>query len=90
MKKLLISLMAISLLIFSTVGAVSAEPNEPKAEQKKELKVSKDDKIIGGVCGGIAEYFGWDPTIVRIGWVILDFVYGIGIIAYAVAWVLMS
>lgn len=37
------------------------------------LKKSRTDKMISGVCGGIAEYLGWDPTIVRIIFVILTF-----------------
>ena len=35
------------------------------------LRRSKTDKMIAGVCGGIGEYIGWDPTIVRIIFVIL-------------------
>lgn len=38
------------------------------------LRKSRSDKMIAGVCGGIAEYLGWDPTIVRIIFVILTFV----------------
>lgn len=37
------------------------------------LKKSRTDKMITGVCGGIAEYLGWDPTIVRIIFVITTF-----------------
>lgn len=37
------------------------------------LKKSRHDKMISGVCGGIAEYIGWDPTIVRILFVICIF-----------------
>lgn len=37
------------------------------------LKRSRTDKMISGVCGGIAEYLGWDSTIVRILFVILTF-----------------
>jgi len=36
----------------------------------KKLKRSKN-KMIAGVCGGIAEYYGWDATIVRLGYVLL-------------------
>jgi len=39
--------------------------------QKKLKKGS--DKLIGGVCSGVAEYFGWDITIVRVIWAILAF-----------------
>ncbi|MDR8393128.1 PspC domain-containing protein [Aliifodinibius sp. S!AR15-10] len=35
------------------------------------LSKSRTDKMIAGVCGGIAEYLGWDPTIVRIIFVVL-------------------
>ncbi len=41
---------------------------------KKKLYRSRFDKKICGVCGGIAEYFGIDSTIVRIIWVVLAFV----------------
>ena len=50
---------------------------------KKIYKVEKDRKICG-VCGGIAEYFGIDPVIIRVIWGILAFAYGTGIIAYIV------
>lgn len=38
------------------------------------LKKSHTDKMIAGVCGGIAEYLGWDPTIVRIIFVATTFI----------------
>ena len=41
--------------------------------------------MIDGVCGGIAEYFGIDPTLVRLGWVLLCALGGSGIIAYIIA-----
>ena len=37
---------------------------------EKKLYRSNDRKLFG-VCGGIAEYFGWDPTVVRILWVVI-------------------
>ncbi|MDD3840328.1 MAG: PspC domain-containing protein [Clostridia bacterium] len=49
---------------------------------EKKLYKSKNDKKISGVCGGIAEYFDIDPTIIRIIWVIFSLYYGSGIIAY--------
>ncbi|MBA1334471.1 MAG: Stress-responsive transcriptional regulator [Firmicutes bacterium] len=50
----------------------------------KRLYRSNDNKVIGGVCGGIAEYFDIDPTLVRLLWVLLTFSVGIGVIAYIV------
>ena len=37
---------------------------------KRLYKTENGDKMICGVCGGMAEYFGIDPTLVRVGWVI--------------------
>ena len=51
--------------------------------QKRIYKVEKDKKIFG-VCGGVAEYLGMDPTIVRVIWAILCLGYGIAIIVYLV------
>ena len=50
----------------------------------KRLYKSKNDVMISGVCGGIAEYFDVDPTIVRIVAVLLVFGWGSGLIAYIV------
>ena len=54
----------------------------------KKLKLSSDKKI-AGVCGGVAEYFNVDPTVVRIVWLLLVLCCGIGAIAYLVCWLLM-
>lgn len=47
------------------------------------------DKMIAGVCGGIAEWLGWDPTLVRIGYVLLSIFSAAfpGILIYIVLWV---
>ena len=50
----------------------------------KKLYRSRNNRMIAGVCGGIAEYFNIDPTIIRIIWAILC-IYGIGILAYIIA-----
>lgn len=51
---------------------------------KKRLYKIEEGKKLCGVCGGIAEYFDIDPTLVRIGWVIFSLVYGSGILAYII------
>ena len=53
----------------------------------KRLYLSSTDKKLSGVCGGIAEYFAIDPSLVRLAWVILTILSGIvpGIIAYIIA-----
>lgn len=50
---------------------------------------SENDKKIAGVCGGIAEYFGIDSTIVRLIWLISILVYGTGLLVYIVAAVII-
>ncbi len=51
----------------------------------KRLYKSNENKIIGGVCGGIAEYFGIDPTLVRLIWVLFCAMGGSGFLAYIIA-----
>jgi phage shock protein C len=58
-------------------------------EQPQRLFRSKENKIIAGVCGGIAEYFKIDPVIIRLIWVLLVLGYGFGILAYLIAWLII-
>ena len=51
----------------------------------KKLYKSNTNKMLEGVCGGIAEYFGVDPTIVRLAWVVFCALGGSGILAYIIA-----
>ena len=54
----------------------------------RRLYRKDDNKILGGVCAGIADYFDVDPSIVRILTVLL-MLSGTGIIAYIVAWIIV-
>lgn len=54
----------------------------------KRLYKSREDKMVCGVCGGIAEYFDVDPTLVRLGTVLLG-CSGTGILVYIVAAVII-
>jgi phage shock protein C len=58
---------------------------------EKRIYRSRKDKVIGGVIAGAVEYFGWniDPNLVRILYVILSLVYGTGILAYIIAWIII-
>ena len=56
---------------------------------KKRLYKIEDGKKLCGVCGGIAEYFDLDPTIIRLLWIILILCAGTGILAYFVAALIM-
>lgn len=55
----------------------------------RRLYKSNENKMIGGVCGGIAEYFGIDPTVVRLAWVLFCALGGSGILAYILAAIVM-
>ena len=55
---------------------------------EKMLSRSNERKIFG-VCGGVAEYFGFDPTIVRVLWLVFSLSGGIGIPAYIILTFLM-
>ena len=55
----------------------------------KQLYKSSTNKKIAGVCGGIGEYFGIDPTIVRLGFVALSFMFGGGLVVYILASIIM-
>ena len=56
---------------------------------KKRLYKSSTDKKVCGVCGGIANYFDVDPTVIRLIWVIFTLVGGSGLIAYIIAAIIM-
>ena len=56
---------------------------------KNRLYRSETDKKIAGVCGGIAEYFEIDSTIIRLIWVISIAVYGTGLLVYIIAAIIM-
>lgn len=56
---------------------------------EKRLYKSSKNKVLCGVCGGIAEYFNIDPTLVRLGWVIFCALGGSGVLAYIIAAIVM-
>ncbi len=61
----------------------------PAKAKIKRLYRSGEDKILGGVCGGIAEYLNVDPVIIRLLWVIAALFWGAGILAYIIAWIII-
>lgn len=80
--------------IFEDESAGSTE-QQPREETFTKEKVNKrffrdpDDRILGGVCGGLAAYFGWDPTPVRILLFLLMFFYGVTIPIYFILWLIV-
>ncbi len=55
----------------------------------KQLQRSTQNKVIGGVCAGLGNYFGVDPVLVRVGFLIALFAFGFGPLLYLVLWVVM-
>lgn len=56
----------------------------------KKLYKSRSNRIFMGVCGGIGEYLGVDPTVVRLLWAVLICCAGTGLLAYIVMGLIMS
>jgi phage shock protein PspC (stress-responsive transcriptional regulator) len=62
----------------------------PTAPAYRQLRRSRSDRMLAGVCGGIAEYLRVDPTLVRVGFAVLAIVtWGVALLAYVVGWALM-
>ncbi|MCT4508640.1 MAG: PspC domain-containing protein [Tepidibacter sp.] len=55
----------------------------------KKLYKSLDDRVLAGVCGGLAKYFDIDSTIVRVLWILGFFAGGLGIVAYIICAVII-
>lgn len=67
----------------STSGAADVKP-------RSTLYRHSADKVLGGVCSGVAEYLNWDPVLVRALWVVLTLVTsGAGFLAYLTLWLLL-
>lgn len=71
----------------------AGEPKAVEAEQapleKQKLCRSRTNKVLGGVAGGIAEYLGVDPNLIRLVFVLLTFFGGAGVPAYIIAWIII-
>ena len=55
----------------------------------RRLHKSRADRMLDGICGGVAEYFGLDSTLVRLAWVLAVFLCGTGILLYILAMIIM-
>jgi len=55
----------------------------------KKLTKSSSERLLCGVCGGLSEYFSFDPTLVRILWVVFTLMGGCGLLAYIIAAIIM-
>ena len=54
-----------------------------------QLLRPRDGRMVAGVCAGLAAYFGVDVNLVRLGFGVLTVFYGLGILAYLIAWAVL-
>jgi len=55
----------------------------------KKLYLSRKDKKLAGVCGGVVKYFDIDPNLVRVLWILISLSAGFGVVAYLISWAIM-
>jgi len=65
------------------------EPKYSKSTSSKKLFRDADDKFLGGVCSGLAHYFGMDVIWMRLLWLVLFFFFGTGFLVYILLWILI-
>jgi len=58
-------------------------------EDVKKLVRVRDGRMVGGVCAGIGRFFGVDATLIRLGWVALMLIFGVGVLAYVICWIVI-
>jgi len=56
---------------------------------RKRLVRVREGRKIAGVCGGLAEYFDLDVTLIRVVWLVVLIIGGFGLIPYVIAWIVM-
>lgn len=69
--------------------AAHAAPPEPRSGEPRRLTRSITDRKLGGVCAGLADYLGMDVSLVRVLAVLSVIFYGVGLVAYLVAWIVI-
>ena len=55
----------------------------------KKLRRSRSDRKIAGVCAGVGVYFGIDPTVVRVVWLLSILALGFGVLLYLICWAVL-
>ncbi|MGD8813074.1 MAG: PspC domain-containing protein [Anaerolineales bacterium] len=61
------------------------------SDEIKQLRRSKSNRILAGICGGLGEYFGIDPVWFRLGFVLFSLPGGVpGVLLYIVCWILIQ
>ena len=58
-------------------------------DRPRRLERNPDNKIIAGVASGVADFFGLDPTVVRVVWALTMLLGGLGVIVYIILWIVV-
>lgn len=65
------------------------EPGRSGITGTRELRRGRSDRIVAGVAGGLARYFGIDPILVRVAFVVFTLAGGSGLLAYLILWLVV-
>ena len=68
---------------------MASTSRSPRAGLPAGLSRRRDERIVAGVCAGVARWIGVDPLVVRVATVILALANGVGVVAYGVAWLVL-
>lgn len=69
--------------------AATAAPPPVVGEEPRQLRRSRSDRVVAGVCGGLGRYLGIDPVLLRIATVLLVLAGGAGILLYLIGWIVI-
>jgi len=94
MKKLFLLCCGVFMFLLSDYDVMGSSHGTVSMHMCKEstmqrLYRSRTERKIAGVCGGVANYFEVDPTLVRLLWALATFFGGAGVIMYVLAWIIM-
>ena len=73
---------------YSLNCVLTIKPSRGEIAMNKRLYRS-NSAMVGGVCAGLGEYFEVDPTFIRLAWAISFLIWGLGLLAYLAAWVII-
>jgi phage shock protein PspC (stress-responsive transcriptional regulator) len=66
------------------------QTNSEDSQMEKKLYRSRKNRLLAGICGGLGDYFGVDPTVVRLIMVVAAiFSFGAGLLFYLIAWLIV-
>jgi phage shock protein C len=73
-----------------TTPTTPLAPATGEAPPPRLLRRRLDNRVIAGVCSGLADYFAIDPILVRLAFVVITFAGGAGVLAYIILWIVMT